>query len=294
MMAKKRPGLGKGLEALIPSSSPEQASPDRSGVQQIPIAAIAANPHQPRKSFQHRELQELAESIREHGIIQPLILTKDTDLPEAKEYALIAGERRLKAAQQAGLETVPAILREASSQDQLVVALIENVQREDLNPLETAGAYAQLSEEFGLTHEQIGQRVGKSRTAVTNTLRLLDLSDVVQQALRKGQITNGHARALLTLETTSSQTAALQTVLTKELNVRQTESLVKRLRGKKTSSPAKKAGLSPELKSLEDDLRSALGTKVRLKHNQSGKGSITIHYYSEEELNALLDRFLED
>lgn len=291
MMAKKRPGLGKGLEALIPSQPSEDNQAELSGVLEIPLDDIESNPHQPRKSFHHEQLQELADSIQEHGIIQPLIITADS---ETNKYALIAGERRLKAARMAGLESVPAILRETSSQDQLVVALIENVQRADLNPLETASAYAQLSTDFGLTHEQIGERVGKSRTTVTNTLRLLELSDVVQQALRKGQITNGHARALLTLDSTPAQTAALQTVLTKELNVRQTETLVKRLQGQKKSAPPRKTGLSPELKSLEEDLRSSLGTKVTLKQTKSGKGSITIHYYSDEELNALLDRFLEE
>lgn len=292
-MAKKRPGLGKGLEALIPSQSPQEDPQKGSGVLQVPLDEITANPHQPRKSFDHQQLQELADSIKEHGVIQPLIITADQNQSEDRQYALIAGERRLKAAKLAGLETVPAILRETSSQDQLVVALIENVQRADLNPLETAAAYAELSEEFGLTHQEIGERVGKSRTAVTNTLRLLELPDVVQQALRKGQISSGHARALLTLDSIPSQTAALQTVLTKNLNVRQTESLVKRLRGQKDRKPAEPKSKSPELKALEEELRNILGTKVTLKQAQSGKGSLTIHFYSDEELNALLDNFLE-
>jgi len=292
-MAKKRPGLGKGLEALIPSQSPQEDPQEGSGVLQVPLDEITANPHQPRKSFDHQQLQELADSIKEHGVIQPLIITADQNQSDDRQYALIAGERRLKAAKLAGLETVPAILRETSSQDQLVVALIENVQRADLNPLETAAAYAELSEEFRLTHQEIGQRVGKSRTAVTNTLRLLELPDVVQQALRKGQISSGHARALLTLDSIPSQTAALQTVLTKNLNVRQTESLVKRLRGQKDRKPAEPKSKSPELKALEEELRNVLGTKVTLKQAQSGKGSLTIHFYSDEELNALLDNFLE-
>lgn len=293
IMAKKRPGLGKGLEALIPSQTPQEDASIASGVTQVPLDEIAANPHQPRKSFDHTQLQELADSIKEHGVIQPLIITAEEDTG-GKPYALIAGERRLKAARLAGLETVPAILRETSSQDQLVVALIENVQRADLNPLETAAAYANLSEEFDLTHQEIGERVGKSRTTVTNTLRLLELPDVVQQALRKGQISSGHARALLTLETVPSQTAALQSVLTGDLNVRQTESLVKRLRGQKNQVPAKPKPESPELKALEEELRNSLGTKVSLKQTGSGKGSLTIHFYSDEELNALLDKILGD
>jgi len=291
-MAKKRPGLGKGLDALIPSKSQEDEGIDPSSVMEIPLASISTNPHQPRRGFDHNELKELAASIEEHGIIQPLIVVPKQEGKE--DFALIAGERRLKAAKMAGLTAVPAILREASNQDQLVVALIENVQRADLNPLETASAYQKLSQVFGLSHQEIGERVGKSRTTVTNTLRLLDLPDIVQQALRKGQISNGHARALLSLETTKSQSAALQTILTKDLNVRQTESLVKKLQGEKERRKPKKPSLSPQLMDIQEQLQSSLGTKVNLKQTKSGKGSITIHFYSDEELNSLLDRFLEE
>ena len=291
-MAKKRPGLGKGLEALIPSKSSEDEFVEQSGVMEIPVEAINSNPHQPRRGFNHDELRELAESIQEHGIIQPLVLLKRQS--GEKEFSLIAGERRLKAAKMAGLETVPAILREASNRDQLIVALIENVQRADLNPLETASAYQKLSRVFELSHQEIGQRVGKSRTTVTNTLRLLDLPDIVQQALRNGQISTGDARALLSLQDPKSQAAALQTVLTKDLNVRQTESLVKRLQGKKKERKRKRETQSPEIQDIQDQLQSILGTKVRLKQNKSGNGTITIHYYSEEELNSLLDLFMED
>jgi ParB family chromosome partitioning protein len=190
----------------------------------------------------------------------------------------------------AGLDTIPAILREADSQDQLVVALIENLQRTDLNPLEAATAYQSLSVEFGLSHEEIGERVGKSRSSVTNILRLLDLPDVVQQAVRKNQISMGHARALLALDTIKAQSAALQTILTQELNVRQAEELVNKLKGKKQPKPRKKAPKSPELKSLEEELQASLGTKVRLTRSRGGKGTITIHYYSDEEFNTLIDR----
>ena len=209
-----------------------------------------------------------------------------------QKYALIAGERRLRAAKIAGLKTVPAILREADSQDHLVVALIENVQRSDLNPLEAASAYQALSVEFKLSHEEIAERVGKSRSAITNTLRLLDLPDVVQQAVRKEQISMGHARALLALDTIKAQSAALQTILTQDLNVRQTEDLVNKLKGKKKAKPRKKDTKSPELKALEEDLGSVLGTKVRLTRSKKGQGTITVHYYSDEEFNTLLDRFL--
>ncbi len=280
-MPKKRTGLGKGLDALIPGS----AAASR-GVRQLPVEAIRPNPRQPRARFQPEDLEELAASIREHGVIQPLIVTRGAS-PD--EYTLIAGERRLQAARKAGLRTVPAILREASEQELLELALIENVQRADLNPLETAEAYRQLSDDFGLSHEDISRRVGKSRSAVTNTLRLLEAPPSVQQAVLNGEISEGHARALLGLPTPQAQAAALQTVLTKGLTVRQTEDLVRKLKGRKPAP--RKAATSPALKDIEERLRARLGTRVSLKHGKKG-GRITIHYYSEEELEALLNRLL--
>ncbi len=289
-MASKRPGLGKGLEALIPTHPEREILSEFGGVLEVPLDLIAANPHQPRKGFDEGKLKELAASIKEHGVIQPLVLsTQDADTDQ--KYAIIAGERRLRAAELAGLKTIPAILREADSQDHLILALIENVQRADLNPLEAASAYQSLAVEFGLSHEEISKRVGKSRTAVTNTMRLLDLPDVVQQAVRKNQVSMGHARALLALPNIKAQSSALQTILTQELNVRQTEALVNKFKGKQKPKPPKKDKKSPELKSLEEELQSSLGTKVRLTRNKTGKGTITIHYYSDEEFNTLLDRF---
>jgi ParB family chromosome partitioning protein len=292
-MAAKRPGLGKGLEALIPSHPEGEILKEFGGVLEVPLALISANPHQPRRSFDEDKLQELAASIKEHGIIQPLVLSAH-DSGEEQKYGLIAGERRLRAAHLAGLKTVPAVLREADGQDHLLLALIENVQRADLNPLETATAYQSLAIEFSLSHEEIGKRVGKSRTAVTNILRLLELPDVVQQAVRKNQISMGHARALLGLPTIKGQSAALQTILTQDLNVRQTESLVTRLKGTKDPRPPKKDRKSPEVKALEEDLQSALGTKVRITRSKKGAGTITVHYYTDEELNTLMDQFLKN
>lgn len=279
-MPKKRTGLGKGLDALIPGSG-------NSGVQQIPVDSIQPNPRQPRAQFQPEELEELANSIQEHGVIQPLILTRGE---KDGTYTLIAGERRLQAARKAGLHTVPAVLREASEQELLELALIENVQRADLNPLETALAYRQLEEDFQLSHEDIARRVGKSRSAVTNTLRLLDAAPSVQQAVLNGDISEGHARALLGLVTPQAQAAALQTVLAKGLTVRQTEELVRKLKGQKPQQ--EKAPPPAALLDLEERLRSHLGTKVKLKYGKKG-GTITIHYYSDEELEALLAHLLK-
>ncbi len=294
-MQRKRPGLGKGLDALIPlddattpaTPSEAEGAPQASGVAQIPISQISPNPRQPRAQFDPEGITELATSIKEHGVLQPLIVTQDA---QTKAYILIAGERRLLAAQEAGLEAVPVILREATDQDRLEIALIENVQRADLSPLETAEAYRQLADDFKLAHGVIAERVGKSRVAVTNTLRLLNLPPSVKQALAQGKITEGHARALLALPSSQAQAAALQTVIDKELNVRQTEALVRKLTGEKPETPPKPAPV-PELVELKERLESSLGTKVNLKHGPKG-GTITVHYYSDEELDSLITKFL--
>ncbi|MDO9545877.1 MAG: ParB/RepB/Spo0J family partition protein [Pelolinea sp.] len=277
-------GLGKGLDALIPGGFQKDSN---GGAQQIPISAIKPNPEQPRTEINNEGLEDLARSIQEHGIIQPLILTKDT---VNDQYTLIAGERRLLAAQIAGLESVPAIIRDASNQERLELALIENIQREDLSPLESALAYQRLNDEFDLSHEDISVRVGKSRVAISNTLRLLKLPDDVQAALHAGKISEGHARALLGLPSKKSQSAALHTILNNELNVRQTEELARKFSGQKPILEKEKNPIPPEIKSLEDSLRASLGTKVTVNHGIKG-GTVVIHYYSEEELESLIDRF---
>ncbi|MBM3137360.1 MAG: ParB/RepB/Spo0J family partition protein [Chloroflexi bacterium] len=276
-----RRGLGKGLEALIPGDTTQEPS---GGTNQIPIDQIRPNPSQPRMEMSDEGLQDLAASIREHGIIQPLILTRDNG---ENHFTLIAGERRLRAAKIAGLESVPAIIREASEQERLELALIENIQRENLTPLESAEAYQRLNDEFGLHQEQIAERVGKSRVAVTNTIRLLKLPDEAKKALNEGKISEGHARALLGLSTAQAQSAALQTIVKNELNVRQAEELVRKLSGIKPQTDNPKATKSPEVRSVEEKLRSHLGTKVSLYPTGKG-GTITIHYYSEEELESLI------
>lgn len=282
MSRRKRSGLGKGLDALIPGG--ESATPG-GAVQYVPIEAIRPNPRQPRSQVDETKLEELAASIREHGVLQPLIVRQGE---QEGEYILIAGERRWRAAQRAGLQRVPVLVREVTEQQQLELALIENIQRDDLNPLETAEAYRQLHEEFGLSHEEIAQRVGKSRVAVTNTLRLLKLAPAVKEALLAGRISEGHARALLGLPTPQAQSAALESVLRRGLTVRQTEELVRHLTGGRKTSPSKPAP-APEVRDLEERLRRSLGTRVSLQGDLR-RGRIVIHYYSEEELEALLEK----
>jgi len=280
-----RRGLGKGLEALIPGNF--QLEP-AGNAQYIAVDQILPNPSQPRGELDEISLDELANSIREHGIIQPLILTKDE---AGDHYTLIAGERRLRAAKLVGLESVPCIVRQATEQERLELALIENIQRENLSPLESAHAYLKLQEEFGLTQDQVAERVGKSRVAVTNTIRLLKLPEEALVALNSEKISEGHARALLGLASSQAQLAALQTILRDELNVRQAEELVRKLSGIKPKPLVEKTPKSADVKSLEASLRERLGTKVSLNPKENG-GTIVIHYYSDEELESLLNQIL--
>ncbi len=287
-MAKKS-GLGRGLDALIPVA--EETTPPvitQTSPLEVLVSKIIPNPRQPRHYMNDEKLEELSDSIREHGVIQPLIVTHEE---QTDQYILIAGERRLRAARLAELEMVPVIVREASAQESLEIALIENVQRADLTPLETAEAYHQLSDEFNLSHEDIAQRVGKSRVAVTNTLRLLRLPETVRQALAEEKISEGHARALLGLTSAQAQAAALATILRGDLTVRQTEQLVRKMNGSKPKSE-RKTGLPQELLEIQSRFQSKLGTRVQLRQTSSNGGSIVIHYYSDEELNALIDQLI--
>lgn len=289
MSAQRRVGLGRGISALIPTPEVESKIASDESVLSVPISDILPNPRQPRSEFKEEDLIELTDSILAHGIIQPLILTIDD---ESKKYFLIAGERRLRAAERAGLQMVPAIVRTASDQERLELALIENVQRADLSPLETAEAYRSLEENFSLTHEEIAKRVGKNRSSVTNTLRLLKLPELVLKALRSGAISEGHARALLGCATEQAQLTALQSILTQSLNVRQTEALVRKLNGEKENDdPNKKSNrVTPETRSIEEALMQSIGTRVTLHPGKNG-GTIHIHYYSNDELSDLIDRF---
>jgi ParB family chromosome partitioning protein len=280
-MARKQ-ALGRGLEALIP-----QGPEIHPGVLELPLDSITPNPRQPRSQFEQSELDDLADSIRQHGILQPLLVVAADD-----GYQLIAGERRLLAAKKAGLSAVPAVVREAGPQASLEMALIENLQRSDLNPLEAAEGYRQLSEDFDLTHDEIAARLGKSRSSVTNSLRLLRLSATVRKALEAGRITEGHARAVLALPRAQDQASALKVIVARDLNVRQTEDLVRQMGEKPTERrKPKQAVKDPHMSDLAKRLEGALGTKVDLHSGKRG-GQVIIHYYSDEELNTIADRLL--
>jgi ParB family transcriptional regulator, chromosome partitioning protein len=286
-MSQRRRGLGRGLDALIqPGSSLEQADQ----ILQIAIDAIEPNPFQPRATVADHELTGLADSIREHGIIQPLIVAESD---EPGRYRLIAGERRWRAARGAGLELVPAIVRESTPRAMLELALIENIQRADLNVIEEATAYRQLIEEFAITQADLAARVGKSRSTITNSLRILGAPAEVQAALLAGDITEGHARALLGLQSATEQIAGLRLVLTRGLSVRQTEQFVRERREEpETGAPPHTSDQpDPIQRRFEETLQRALGTRVELRHGKRG-GRLVIHYYSDEELNGLYERLV--
>ncbi|MBN2005244.1 MAG: ParB/RepB/Spo0J family partition protein [Anaerolineae bacterium] len=272
-------GLGQGLGALIPA---EETSSD--GLQEVPLDAIVPNPHQPRMPFRDQDIVELASSIQEHGVIQPLVVTHDP----AGKYQLIAGERRWRASKLAGLLKVPVIIKDVAPQQMLELALVENIQRSDLNPLEEALAYKQLVDEFKLSQSDVARRVGKSRVAITNTMRLLQASEAIQAALMDGKISEGHARALIGLTTAAEQDEALQYVIAENLNVRQTETLVQRLHAGETL-PKPHPPVSPEVRTLEEHFQESLGTRVRLKTGRKG-GRVIIYYYSDEEFRGLYQR----
>jgi ParB family chromosome partitioning protein len=278
--APRTASLGRGLAALIP-----QAVSATPGPAEIPIDRIERNPLQPRTSFADEALTELAASIAAHGVLQPVLVTETLE-----GYRLVAGERRLRAAQMAGLKRIPAVIRQADDLEQLELALVENLQRADLNAMEAARAYRQLRDRFGLTNEDIADQVGKARPTIANTMRLLDLEPEVQDAIEAGRIGEGHGRALLGL-VPLAQREILGLTIARGLSVRQVEELARRLRD--GGGPARASGAArpadAEIERVEDDLRRALGTKVRLARSRRG-GRIIIEWYSDEELGRLYER----
>ncbi len=278
--SERQAGLGRGLSALIPQRAPIQAPLE------IPLSRIEVNPWQPRRRMDEEALEALAASIAEHGVIQPVLVTETFD-----GYRLVAGERRVRAAKLAGLDRVPAVVRQLADREQLELALVENVQRADLGPLEEANAYRQLIEEFGLTQETVADRVGRARSTIANTLRLLELGPSIQAALGDGRLSEGHARALIGLPA-DLQGRLLDSIVGQALSVRQTEELVRRLREPKPA-PMDRAhpALNADLERVEEDLRRSLGTKVSLARTRRG-GRIVIEYYGDEELERIYGRLV--
>ncbi len=271
MLAKERGGLGRGLSALIPSGN-------SNALVEIDLDRVSPNPRQPRTVMKEEALAELSESIRQHGVLQPIIVTR-----AGQNYTLVAGERRWRAARLAGLRTVPALVKDTSPHQLLELALVENIQRQDLGPLEEAAAYRQLLEEHGLTQEEVAQRVGKSRSAVANSLRLLNLPPEAKVALEEGRITEGHARTLLSLPTTEQQLKLLESMLSSAVTVRQAEEAARRGSGKGRQAESHRP---IEVVDLENRLREALRTKVELRRGRKG-GRLVIHFYSDEELEGI-------
>lgn len=271
--------LGRGLDSLIPRKNfSVKAIEEKSDILEIPINLIRVNPYQPRNNFDEQGLEDLANSIKEHGILQPLVVNKIAD----DLYELIAGERRLRAAQKAGLNKVPVVIRLITASKKLELSLIENIQRKDLNPLERARAYQKLIDEFNLTQEEIAKKMGKARATVANTLRLLNLPISIQRAIEEERITEAHAKVLLTLESPEAQEAMLRRILGVGLTVREAEQLVI----SKRKRPSIK---DPLVKEKEECLQEALGTKVIIK-KRGKKGKIIIEFYSEEDLNNLIKK----
>lgn len=291
-MAGKSKGLGKGLGSLLGDvmdlnnikEVPSITEDELKNEQMVKTRLIEPNRNQPRKDFNEEALQELADSIRTYGVIQPLIVTKRDD-----HYQIIAGERRWRAAKLAGLREIPVIVKEYTDEEIDEISLIENIQREDLNPVEEAAAYERLLKEYGLTQEELSERVSKSRTAITNSLRLLRLPEAVQEMLRDGKISTGHAKVLLSLDSSEKQEAAARTVVDEGLSVRDTEKLVKNF-DKAAPAPKKPKDLKSQLayQEAEDQLKALLKSQVRIRRKKENTGRIEIEYYSLEELERIM------
>ncbi|MBS5386133.1 MAG: ParB/RepB/Spo0J family partition protein [Clostridiales bacterium] len=294
-MAVKRNGLGKGLDSLIPtkaennikkekSISAEEKKAENYGEINVKINLVEPNREQPRKDFDEDALLELADSIKQFGILQPLLVQKKKDY-----YEIIAGERRWRAAKLAGMKEVPVLIKNYTDQEIVEISLIENIQRENLNPIEEAMAYKRLLEEFNLKQDEVAERVSKSRTAVTNSMRLLKLSDRVQQMIVDDMISTGHARALLAIDDEEQQYNLANKIFDEKLSVRETEKLVKSLKNPKKQVKKEKIEHTFVYENLEERMKNVIGTKVSVNPKANGKGKIEIEYYSEEELERIYD-----
>ncbi len=296
-LSKKNDALGKGIRSLLQNIDTDlkntagtlkpEVVEQKVGVQRVSLDKIEVNPNQPRKDFDETALSELAASIKMHNIIQPLTVSQ---MPGGK-YRLIAGERRYRASKIAGLKDVPVYVREANADQLLELALLENLQRENLNAIEIALSYKRLMEDLDYTQEQVAERMGKERSTVTNYIRLLKLPPDIQVAVRNGVISMGHARALINVDMVDKQLFIFSEIKNKQLSVRQTEDLVRKMyTGDGAVKASVKPGLPPAFKKIEDNLASSFGTKVKLEHSKKGNGSITFDYFSLDELNGLLDK----
>ena len=294
-MAAKKGGLGKGLDSLItdkvnkPGAAKDASlTPTEDQAVMVPINKVEPNKEQPRKHFNEDALLELSESIKQMGIIQPIVVQDRNSY-----YEIIAGERRWRAAKQAGLKKIPVIIKNYTEQEIVEISLIENIQREDLNPIEEAFAYKRLLEEFNLKQDEVAERVSKSRTAVTNSIRLLKLNEKVQQMVIDDMISTGHARALLGIDDWNKQYAVAQKIFDEKLSVRETEKLVKKMQNEKNTAPVKEVPVDPKLEviyqDLEKKIKTILGTKVVINKKNANKGKIEIEYYSPEELDRIVE-----
>jgi len=305
MMMGRQSGLGRGLGALIPpkpqsvppvvpSTDPssldefnvvpaEGVRPNTSQVHQIPVERIDPNPHQPRTHFDHGQLEDLIESIKAHGVIQPVVVTPKQD----GRFELITGERRLRASKIAGLETIPSLVRTATEQQKLELAIIENIQRQDLDPIEEARSYLRLQHEFNLTQDEVGVRVGKSRPQVANIIRLLQLPEPIQHALSEGKISSSNARTLLSLPSEAEQIAMFRSMLDGNFTVRQTEARVAVATSRK---PRKTVSADPNVTHAEQQMRSALGAKVVIKRDARGEGEVRIAFFNDEDFHAIVKK----
>lgn len=292
---QRKGGLGRGLGSLIPTAPVVDHAPTASStsgsLQKVPVHAIQPNPWQPRLQMEPEQLRELADSIATHGLMQPLVVAEAN---EADRFTLIAGERRWRASQLAGLSDVPVVVMSATPQEMLELAIVENVVRADLSPLEEAHAYRRLIEDFNLTQGEVAERVGKSRVAVTNTLRLLNAPEQVQQAIVDGVITEGHARAMLGLASMTDQIALLEDIRQKGLNVRQTEQQVRTWGNRTVQKELDRPTIDADQIRIESRLRDALGTRVTLKRGAGQTGRIEIEFSSNEQLQAIYDRLVEE
>lgn len=297
-MPVKRKGLGKGLDSLIPenksakvssseSKKTEETAELKSGEQMIKINMVEPNRDQPRRNFEEDALLELADSIKQYGVLQPLIVRKRNDY-----YEIIAGERRWRAAKMAGVKEVPVIIKEYNEQEILEIALIENIQRENLNPIEEAMAFKKLLEEFNLKQDEVAERVSKSRTAVTNSMRLLKLDQRVQQMIIDDMISTGHARALLAIDDPEQQYMLANKIFDEKLSVRETEKLIKEIKNPKKQKEKKVIENAFIYEDIEDKMKQVLGTKVHVASKGKGKGKIEIEYYSDKELERMFDMIM--